>query len=436
MGRPPRLSSGLCLPQAEPACRRAPPYEKGASPGARTQGPYSPVHGTAALAVQDDDAAREALEELIRRDPAGPHAPDALDELAGIEIRRGRPPGRRKALRASPPFSGPRKGPRISDPAGEHARPGRQKARGSLRVAEAVAPLPGKQESGPRPGKIPRAGRGPQAPLRTLGPRDYFIRARKLHITYHYEKALKGYREVNRLFLPVRPSGGKLPCMNRSRFFPSAGRPRPSPPLGGDSSSLPGLGRAGRGPVYPFEKPSQEARPPGLRVRGARAPGRIPGGKWAAKTRYLLARVSEDDLEYESASRFYQEIIEKHSFSPSPSRPAGSSHGSGLDRRTIRAPSRALERWRACIQRADSFPPPFTGERWPRSGPVRGEKAEFLFRKCAQVYRHRYYGHLAKSALRRMARKSGFGPKPLPLPIAGYLNWSRPPGAFSQNAGA
>ena len=39
--------------------------------------------------------------------------------------------------------------------------------------------------------------------------------------------------------------------------------------------------------------------------------GESPGGKWAAKTRYLLARVSEDDLEYESASRFYQEIIER-----------------------------------------------------------------------------------------------------------------------------
>jgi soluble lytic murein transglycosylase len=58
------------------------------------------------------------------------------------------------------------------------------------------------------------------------------------------------------------------------------------------------------------------------------------------------------------------------------------------------------------------------------------EKAEALFRNCAQVYRHRYYGHLAKSALRRMAKKSGFKPKPLPLPVAGYRKWSRPPGGF------
>ncbi len=382
----------------------------------------------ASLAAKDDEAAKKALEKLILADPASTHVPDSLETLARIEHRGG------KYLRAAARLgellrhepNHENAGKFLARRAKAFERAGRMREaavswrRLWLRYPESAASKRALDRAG-------EAGQALDPPLRPFGPRDYFLRARHLQKKYHFEKALGAYRELTRLF-PASPYRREVTLYESLALY-SLRRTEKAQRALKEAVHLFPADSPARAQVRFFLTRNQLRRrdQPAFESEASRLLEEAPNGTWAARTRFLIARVSEDDSDYEKAARFYREVIQKHPLSPRASKARWQLSWILLREKDYFNAARGFEKFEAMhpnhrLASSALF--------WGAAAALRAgerEKAEALYLKCAQVYRHRYYGQRAIAALRRIARESGFAPKPIPRPAAGYRNWLRPP---------
>lgn len=387
----------------------------------------------ASIAANDDEAARKALENLVRLDSGSIHTPDALETLAWIEIRRG------KHLRAATRL-------------GEILRnnPNHERAAEILiRRAKAFNQAGRKRDAAitwrriwtsyPEHPEADRAlklseesGEELKPRLKPFGPRDYFLRARKLQKSYHYEKALEGYRELNRIF-PNSTHQREIKLYESLTLYS----------LRKTEDAQRALERAIS--LFPSDSPSRaQARyylsrnnlrrrdQSAFEMEAKQLLDEAPRGMWAGRTRYLLARVSEDDLDYETASHYYREVLKYHPYSPNA--PKAQWQLAWISFRT----KNYLDAYRNFNEIGLKYPNHKLISSALYWGAVAAEKAgerekaEDLYRKCIQIYRHRYYGQLSAGALRRIGRQAGFAPKPISPPNTGYKNWLLPPRNFPE----
>lgn len=386
----------------------------------------------ASKAANDNEATRKALENLVRLDSRSIHSPDALETLAWIETRRGEHlraatrlgeilrnnPSHERAVeimvRRAKAFdqAGRKRDAAITWRRIWTSYPQHPKADRALKLSEELAE-----------GLIPR--------LKPFGLRDYFLRARKLQKSYHYEKALKAYRDLNRIF-PNSTYQREIKLYESLTLYS----------LRKTEDAQRALGRAI--PLFPSNSPARaqvryylsrnnlrRRDQAAFEMEAKQLLDEAPRGMWADRTRYLLARVSEDDLDYETASHYYREVLKHHPYSPNA--PKAQWQLAWISFRT----KNYLDAYRNFSELGLKYPNHklissalYWGAMAAEQAGER-EKAEDLYRKCTQIYRHRYYGQLSAGALRRIGRKTGFTPKLIPLPTTGYKNWLRPPKKIS-----
>jgi soluble lytic murein transglycosylase len=382
-------------------------------------------------AANDDEAARKALENLVQLDSRSIHTPDALETLAGIETRRG------EHLRAANLLSKIL----INNPSHERAAKilvhrakafnlaGRKRdAAISWRRIWTSYPESPEAERALKLSEELAEGLNPR--LKPFGPQDYFLRARKLQKGYHYDKALKSYRDLSRnfpnstyqrdiklyesltLYSLRKTEDAKMALERAIQLFP------PNSPARAQVRYYLSRNNLRRRDQSAFEMEAKQLLE------------EAPRGMWAGRTRFLLARVSEDDLDYETASYYYREILKYHSYSPNA--PKAQWQLAWISFRT----KNYLDAYRNFNELRHKYPNHkliSSALYWGAVSAERAgerEKAEELYRKCIQIYRHRYYGQLSADALRRIGRQTGFSPKPTPPPTTGHKNWLRPPKTF------
>ncbi len=382
----------------------------------------------ASLAAKDGEAAKKALEKLTLTDPASPHVADALETMARIEFQNGR------FLRAAARLGELLRHKPNHEKAGKFLARRAKAFEGGGRMREATVAwrrlwlrYP---ESAASKRALERAGEAGQAlapPLRPFGPRDYFLRARHLQKKYHYEKALGAYRELTRLF-PASPHQREVSLYESLTLY-SLRRTEKAQRALREAVHLFPADSPARAQARFYLTRNQLRRHDHLAFKSEASAllEEAPNGMWAGRTRFLLARVSEDDGEYENAARFYREVIQKHPYSPLAPKARWQLSWILLREKDYFEAARGFEKFEALHpnHRLASSALFWGATAAERAG--EREKAEALFLKCARIYRHRYYGQRAITALGRMARESGFAPKPIPRPTAGYRNWLNPP---------
>ena len=382
----------------------------------------------ASLAAGDDEAARKTLEKRVRLGRAGPRGPFSLETLARLELKEGRPLRAanwlRELVRRFPDHE--KAATFIARRAEALDRAGKTRdaalvwRRIWLRYPESAISKRGLARS--------RAlGQNVTPPLRPIGPRDHFLRARHLQKANHHEKALNGFRELNRLF-PDSPFRRQSALYSSFALFALRKTVRAANALAASLHLVPpGSPNRMRIRFYLSRNHLRRHDQPAFEMEARALLEETPEGIWAARTRYLLARVSEDDKNFETAVRYYREVIQKHPYSPHALKARWQLSWIRFQKKEYPEAFRGFEEMeRLYLNHRLASSALFWGAvSAQRSG--EREKAQALFRKSAQKYRHRYYGQLSRKALRRMAKKTGLPSKPLPLPAAGYRDWLRPP---------
>ncbi len=402
------------------------------------QAPALKVHilhfsARASKAAGDDEAARKALENMVRLDTRSIHTSEALETLAGIETRRG------EHLRAATRL-------------GEILRnnPNHEKAAEILiRRAKAFDLARRKRDAAitwkriwtsyPEHPKADHAlklfkelAEGLNPHLKPFGPQDYFLRARKLQKSYHYEKALKGYRELSRIF-PNSTQQREIKLYESLTLYSLRKTEDAKRALERAIQLFPSNSPARAQIRYYLSRNNLRRRDQtAFEMEAKQLLDEAPRGMWAGRVRYLLARVSEDDLDYETASHYYREVLKYHPYSQNA--PRAQWQLAWISFRT----KNYLDAYKSFNELRLKYPNHkliSSALYWGAVAAERAgerEKAEDLYRKCIQIYRHRYYGQLSAVALRRIGRQTGFAPKLLPLPTTGYENLLRPPKTFPE----
>ena len=382
----------------------------------------------ASMSANDNEAARKSLEKMVRLDPRSIHTPDALETLASIETQRGQ--HQRAAARLGEFLRYNPKHERAAEIMVRRAKafnsagqkrnaaaawrriwtnhPEHSQADRALKLSEQLAE-----------GLMPR--------LRPFGPRDHFLRARKLQKRYHYEKALKSYQNLKRIF-PNSIHQREIKLYESLTLYSLRKTKNAQRALERAIPLFPSNSPARAQVRYYLSRNNLRRRDQGaFEMEAKQLLDEAPRGKWAGKTRFLLARVSEDDLDYETASNYYREVLKYHPYSSNA--PKAQWQLAWINYRT----GNYLEAYNNFNEMGLKYPNHkliSSALYWGAVAAERQgerEKAEDLYRKCIQIYRHRYYGQLSAGALRRIGRRTGFPPKQISLPTTGYKNWLRPP---------
>ena len=210
------------------------------------------------------------------------------------------------------------------------------------------------------------------------------------------------------------------PCAKRNRLTPRSGTPSDITPQAAPSARR----RVTSWPETTCEKETS----PAFEKQAHRLLKETQKGKWAAKTRYLLARVYEDDRNFKKSARYYKKVIAKHPRSPLAPKALFQLAWLRFQSQDYRGARKAFSRMKA------KYPDHWlvsSALYWAAASAERtGERksALALYRDCARGHRHRYYGQLALRAIGRLARAGDSGaPAPPPPGKAGYRKWMRPP---------
>jgi len=382
----------------------------------------------ASVAAGNNEAARKTLEKKVQLGQVGPRGPSSLETLAKLELKAGRPLRAanwfRELIRRFPNHE--RAATFIARQAEALDRAGKRQAaalawrRIWLRYPESAIAKRGLARSR-------ELGQNVVPPLRTIGPRDHFLRARRLQKANHHEKALNGFRELNRLF-PHSALRRQAVLYSSFALFSLRKTAQAANALEAALHLVP-LGSEDRTRIrfYLSRNNLRRHDQPAFEMQARALLEETPDGIWAARTRYLLARVHEDDKDFETAARYYREVIQKHPYSPHTPKARWQLSWIRFQKKEYPEAFRGFEEMKRLYpnHRLASSALFWGAHSALKSG--KREKAQVLFRNNAQIYRHRYYGQLSRKFLRKMANKTGLPSKPLPLPVAGYRDWLRPP---------
>ena len=387
----------------------------------------------AALGARDNATARRALERLIKKGKKVPEPPFVYKELIHI-LREQKQPLRaaKIAKRYLLLFPKTLEAPDFLLRRAKALRAARRNRGAALAFRELWQRHPEHPSARRALRRSLRIGGALSPPLKKPGPRAHYERARLLRKRYHFEKSLRGFQDLKRLFPKFysRTHYHKGIVFNEALALFSLRQTKQADPALRHAIRHYAAGSAQRAEARYFlarnhlRKRNQAA----FEKQAHRLLKETRKGKWAAKTRYLLARVYEDDRNFKKSARYYKDVISAHPRSPLAPKAL-------FQLAWLRFQSKDYRRARQGFSKMKTTYPAHwlvsSATYWAAFSAERtGERkiALALYRACARGHRHRYYGQLALRAIDRLARKrEPVGTKPPPLGEAGYRKWLQPP---------
>lgn len=383
----------------------------------------------AALGAKDNAVARRALERLIKKGKKVPEPPFVYKELIQIHREQKQPLRAAKiAKRYLLLFPKTLEAPDFLLRRAKALRAARRNRGAALAFRELWRRHPEHPASRRALRRSLRIGAALSPPLKKPGPRAYYERARLLRKRYHFEKALRGFRDLKRQF-PKAPYHRGTVFNEALALFSLRQTKQADPALRHAIRHYPaGSSQRAEARYFLARNHLRKRNQPAFEKQAYRLLKETRKGKWAAKTRYLLARVYEDDRNFKKSARYYKEVISSHPRSPLAPKAL-------FQLAWLRFQSK--DYWRAYKEFSrmkTTYPEHWlvsSATYWAAFSAERtGDRKSALthYRACARQHRHRYYGQLALRAIDRLARRGGSGaPKPPPTGEAGYRKWLRPP---------
>ena len=392
----------------------------------------------AALGAKDNAIARRALERLVNKGKKTPEPPFVYEELIRIHREEKRPlraakVARRYLLLFPKTYEAPDFVLRRAK-ALRAARRNKQAALAFRELWRRHPEHPGARRALRRSLQI---GAALSPPLKKPGPKAHYERAKLLRKRYHFEKALKGLRDLKRLFPKFysRTHYHKGVVFNEALALFSLRQTKQADPALRHAIRhyAPGSARRAEARYFLARNHLRKRNQPAFEKQAHRLLKETQKGKWAAKTRYLLARVYEDDRNFKKSARYYKGVINKHPRSPLAPKAL-------FQLAWLRFQSKDYRRAHKEFSKMKSAYPDhwlvssatyWAGASAERTGNRKSALA--LYRHCARGHRHRYYGQLALRAIDRLAREGDSGAqKPPPLAEAGFRKWLKPPPESAQ----
>ncbi|MDE0331938.1 MAG: transglycosylase SLT domain-containing protein [Nitrospinae bacterium] len=387
----------------------------------------------AALGAKDNGIARHALERLIKKGKKAPEPPFVYKELIQIHREEKRPLRAAKiAKRYLLLFPKSYEAPDFLLRRAKALRAARKNRGAALAFRELWRRHP-EHPSARRALRRSLGIGGALSPsLKKPGPRDHYERARLLRKRYHFEKALRGLRDLKRRFPKFysHTHYHKGIVFNEALALFSLRKTKQADPALRHAIRHYAAGSARRAEARYFlaRNHLRKGNQPAFEKQAHRLLKESQKGKWAAKTRYLLARVYEDDRNFKKSARYYKKVIAKHPRSTLAPKALFQLAWIRFQSRDFRGALKAFSRMKA------KYPDHWlvssalywAGVSAERTGERKSALAQY--RACAREHRHRYYGQLALRAITRLAREGDPGmTKPPSLGKAGYREWLRLP---------
>ena len=383
----------------------------------------------AAIGAKDNGVARRALEKLVKKGKKAPEPPYVYGELIRIHREEKRPlSAARIAKRYLLLFPKSYEAPDFLLRRASALRVAKRNREAALAFRKLWRRHPEHPSARRALRHSLRIGAALSPPLKKPGPKAHFERARLLRKRYRFEKALRGFRELKRQF-PKAPYHRRI-VFNEALALFSLRQTKQADPALRHAIRHYAAGSAQRAEARYFlarnhlRKGNQSAfeKQAKLLLKETRK------GKWAAKTRYLLARVYEDDRNFKQSAPYYKDVISKHPRSPLAPKAL-------FQLAWLRFQSKDYRRAHIEFSRMKTTYPEHwlvsSALYWAAASAERtGDRKSALahYRACAKDHRHRYYGQLALRAIARLARGGASDAHKPPSPgEAGFRKWMRPP---------
>ena len=387
----------------------------------------------AALGAKDNAVARHALEKLVKKGKKAPEPPFVYKALVDIHLEEKRP------LRAAEIsrrylllFPKSLEAPDLLLRRAKALRAARRNREAALAFRKLWRRHPEHPAARRALRRSTRIGAALSPPLKKPGPRAHYERARLLRKRYRFEKALRGFGNLKRLFPKFYHHSDyhKGVVFNEALTLFSLRKTKQADPALRHAIRHYAAGSARRAEAryYLARNHLRKRNQPAFEKQAHRLLKETRKGKWAAKTRYLLARVYEDDRNFKKSARYYEDVISKHPRSPLAPKALFQLAWLRFQSKDYRGAQKGFSRMRA------AYPEHWlisSATYWAAvSAEKTGDRKSALahYRACARGHRHRYYGQLALRAIGRLARGGESGaPKPPPPGKAGFRKWLRPP---------
>ena len=387
----------------------------------------------AAIGAKDNAITRRALEKLVKKGKKAPEPPFVYKELIRI-LREEKQPLRaaKTARRYLLLFPKSYEAPDFLLRRAKALRAARRNKQAALAFRKLWRRHPEHPAASRALRRSLRIGAALSPPLKKPGAKAHYERARLLRKRYHFEKALRGFRDLKRQFPKFYSHAHyhKGFVFNEALTLFSLRQTKQADPALRHAIRHYAAGSAGRAEArYHLARNHLRKRnQPAFEKQAHRLLKETQKGKWAAKTRYLLARVYEDDRNFKKSARYYKDVISKHPRSPLAPKALFQLAWLRFQSKDYRGAQKGFSRMRATYPEhwlisSATYWAAFSAERT-------GDRKSALihYRAGARDYRHRYYGQLALRAIARLARGGESGaPKPPPPGKAGFRKWLRPP---------
>ncbi len=383
----------------------------------------------AALGAKKNAIARRALEKLVKKGKNAPEPPFVYEELIRIHREEKRPLSAAKiAKRYLLLFPKSYQAPDFLLRRAKALRAARRNRQAALAFRELWRRHP--EHPGARRAlrRSLRIGAALSPPLKKPGAKAHYERARLLRKRYHFEKSLRGLRDLKRLF-PKAPYHEGIVFNEALALFSLRQTKEADPALRHAIRHFP-AGSAQRAEARYFlaRNHLRKGIQPAFEKQAHRLLKEKKKGKWAAKTRYLLARVYEDDRNFKKSARYYQNVISKHPRSPLAPKALFQLAWLRFQSKDYRRAHKEFSKMKTTYPEhwLVSSATYWAGVSAERTGDRKSALAQY--RACARGHRHRYYGQLALRSIDRLARGGDpVATKPPPLREAGYRKWQQPP---------
>ena len=395
----------------------------------------------AALGAKDNATARRALERLIKKGKKVPEPPFAYKELIQIHREQKQPLRAAKvAKRYLLLFPKSYEAPDFLLRRAKALQAARRNKQAALAFRKLWRRHPEHPYARRALRRSLRIGAALSPPLKKPGPKAHYERARLLRKRYHFKKALRGLRDLKRQFPKFysHTHYHKGFVFNEAlAFFSLRQTKRADPALRHAIRHYP-IGSPQRAEARYFlaRNHLRKGNQPAFEKQAHRLLKETRKGKWAAKTRYLLARVYEDDRNFKKSARYYKDVISGHQRSPLAPKALFQLAWLRFQSQDYPGAHKAFSRMKA------KYPDHWlvsSALYWAAASAERTGKrksALALYRACARGHRHRYYGQLALRAIDRLARAGDSGASAPPPPgEAGYRKWMRPPPKSAPGSG-
>ncbi len=383
----------------------------------------------AALGAGWNGVARRALEGLLKKKERPPETPFVYSALIRIHRKEKRPLNAAKlARRYVHSYPRSREVPYFLLRQAEALLAARQDRKAALLLRELWLRHPERLEADRAQRLAAKIAATLTPPLKKPGPKAHYERARLLRKRYHFNKALKSFADLKRLF-PKSPYHKGITLHEALTLFSLRKTKQAGAALKHAIRHYPpGDPLRAEARYYLARNHLRERDQPAFEAQARRLLKETRKGKWAARTRYLLARIYEDDRNFSKAARHYREVIAKHPRSPLTPKARFRLAWLRFKSRDYRLAQKGFSKMR------DAHP-----EHWlvgaatywaAAAAERRGKRKSAIaqYRACAREYRHRYYGQLSLHALDRLGRTGDPNAlKPIPPREAGYREWMRLP---------